>query len=170
MAEKYLEAGVIINKRGLAGELKVDSFCDSLEIFCSVPKFYLSPDGEKEMKVVSAKQYKGFAYIKLEGVSTVEEADSMRGKVLYALRDDIDISEGDIFIADLLGLPVYDSDSKVCYGKIEDVVNYGASDVYVIRNEGKEYLFPAVSEFIESIDLEKGVYITPIPGIFDDEE
>ena len=89
MAQKYLEAGVIINKRGLAGELKVDSFCDSLDVFCSITRFCLSDNGDKEMKVVSSKQYKGFVYVKLEGVETPEAADALRGKTLYALREDI---------------------------------------------------------------------------------
>ena len=38
--KEYLEAGKIINKRGLAGELKVESYCDSPDVFCGFDKIY----------------------------------------------------------------------------------------------------------------------------------
>ncbi len=45
MIKTYLEAGKIINKRGLAGELKIESYCDTPEAFCSFKHVYLAPDG-----------------------------------------------------------------------------------------------------------------------------
>ena len=39
--KEFLEAGKIINKRGLAGELKVESYCDSPDVFCTLNKISL---------------------------------------------------------------------------------------------------------------------------------
>ena len=36
--KEYLEAGKIINKRGLGGELKIESYCDTPEVFCDFEK------------------------------------------------------------------------------------------------------------------------------------
>ncbi len=168
--KQYLEACEIINVRGLKGEVKVDCFCDSLEVLCDIDTLYLGGDGKTPVKVLSAKPYKGYVYLMLDGVTTVEDANKLRGKILYADRNDIPVEEGAYFIEDLLGLDVIDADSGMVYGSISDVFNSGASDIYTVTKDGKSCYFPAVDEFIVETDLEKGVFVRPIPGIFDEAE
>ena len=168
--KQFLEACEIINVRGLKGELKVDSFCDSLEVLCSVNTLYFDENGTSSVKVVSAKPYKGYVYLMLESVTTVEQANMLRGKILYANREDIPVDDGSYFIEDLLGLNVIDADSGKVYGTISDIFNSGASDIYAIKKDEKLYYFPAVDEFIVETDLGRGVFIRPIPGMFDEAE
>lgn len=166
---KYLEIGMIVNKRGLKGEIKVEHYCNDTETAMSFEKVYLDSKGEKELKVLSAKEYKGYVYYLLEGIDTAEKADSVRGKLLYADRDDIPMEEGEVFISDIIGLPVIDATSGEVYGKLVSVDNYGASDVYTVKRPDKsETMMPANEEFIEEIDLDKGIFVNVIPGIFDD--
>lgn len=47
------------------------------------------------------------------------------------------------------------------------MINRGAQDIYVIDTPAGERMIPAVDEFIARIDLDSGVYITPIPGMLD---
>ena len=96
----------------------------------------------------------------------MEDADKLREKVLYLSRDDIELEEGEVFIADLIGLPVIDESSGEEYGRITDVINAGASDIYVIETPKGEAMMPAVEEFVKNIDLEKGVFVKPIEGMF----
>ena len=51
---------------------------------------------------------------------------------------------------------------------MKDVKNLGASDIYYIDgNDGKEYLFPAVDEFIVSTDTDnKIIRVKVIEGMF----
>ena len=97
---------------------------------------------------------------------SVEQAEKMRNTVLYLSRDDIELEEGEVFIADLIGLPVIDADTETVYGRISDVINTGASDIYVIKTENGEAMMPAVKEFVKDIDLDKGVLVKPIEGMF----
>lgn len=168
--KQFLEAGKIINKRGLAGELKIESYCDSPEAFCSFSRVFLDNKGNDERKVLSAKLYKDFAYLKIENVTTAEQADKLRGKIIYINRDDMEIDEDSVFIDDLIGLPVIDADTEEKYGVLTEVFNRGASDIYVVKNGNKEHLIPAVDEIVTEIDLEKGIFIRPIPGLIDDAE
>ena len=168
--KEYLEAGKIINKRGLGGELKVESYCDTPEVFCDFEKIYLDANGKDERKIQSVKLYKDWVYIKIDGVSTAEDADRLRNRLIYANRKDICIDEDSIFIDDILGLDVIDADNGTVYGKLEEVFNRGASDIYRVVNGSKEYLIPAVDEIVIEIDIEKGVFIRPIPGLIDDAE
>ncbi|MBR5307668.1 MAG: 16S rRNA processing protein RimM [Clostridia bacterium] len=168
--EKYLEIGRIINKRGIRGELKVEPYSNSEDDFFDYERVFLSKKGEDERKIESCKPYKGFVYLKISGVSTPEEADLLRGKYLYVDRDDIDLPEDEVFIADIIGLDVIDANTGRVYGKIKDVVNYGRYDTYVIKGADKEYMLPAVDDFLDRIELDKGVFVTPIEGLFDDAE
>ena len=168
--KEYLEAGKIINKRGLGGELKIESYCDTPEVFCDFEKIYLDANGKDERKIQSVKLYKDWVYIKIDGVSTAEDADRLRNRLIYANRNDICIDEDSIFIDDIIGLDVIDADNGTVYGKLEEVFNRGASDIYRVVNGSKEYLIPAVDEIVIEIDIEKGVFIRPIPGLIDDAE
>ena len=66
----------------------------------------------------------------------------------------------------LIGLTVYDVESGAVLGKLSDVVNYGASDLYEItKPDGTKALIPVVDEFVKSVDLEKGIAIAVIEGL-----
>lgn len=168
----YLEAGKIINKRGLAGELKIESYCDSPQAFCSFKRIFLTPNGSDMRAVLSAKLYGGYAYLKIEGVTSAEDADKLRGKSVYINREDMPLDKNSVFIDDILGLAVYDADTDVCYGTLAEVFNRGASDIYRVTrpNGAGEFLIPAVPEFVVRIDVDNGIYIRPIPGMIDDAE
>lgn len=168
--KEYLEAGKIINKRGLGGELKLESYCDSPQAFCSFSRIFLDSKGKDMRKVLSAKLYKEFVYLKIEGVNSAEEADKLRNRLVYINRNDMDIDEDSVFIDDILGLNVIDVDNGTVYGVLDEVFNRGASDIYRVINGDKEYLIPAVDEIVIEIDLDKGIFIRPIPGLIDDAE
>ena len=167
--KEYLEIGTVINKRGLKGEIKAEHYCDSAEDALALKEVFLDEDGKNRLSVITAKEYKGCIYYLFEGIDTPEKADSLRGKTLYAKREDISFGEDAVFISDMIGLPVKDAGTGRVYGTLENVENYGASDVYVIKMpDGSEALMPGSDAFVKEIDLEKGIFVTPIPGIFDD--
>lgn len=170
MIKEFLECGKIINKRGIAGELKVECYCDSTSSIDGAKYLYGDDEGKCVYDVVSIKNYKGFLYIKLEGIDSAELADSMRNKILYVSRKDVKKSADSVFIADLIGLDVIDVDNGTVYGKISDVSNYGASDIYTVKNNGNTYMMPCVKDIVIKIDVGSGVYVKPIPGLFDDAE
>lgn len=170
MKKTYLECGRIINKRGIGGELKVECYCDSPTAINGAKVLFTDADGKSSHKVKSIKNYKGFLYIMLDDVNSAEQADAMRGKSLFVNRDDIEVSSDRTFISDLIGLEVRDFESGVVYGKIKDVRNFGASDIYVIYDGKNEYMLPAVEGIVIEKNLDSHILIKPIPGIFDDAE
>ena len=168
-AEKYLECGKIINTHGVKGTVKAESWCDSPEVLAELERVYTEENGKaKKYKVMKASVFKQFVLLELEGVYGMDAALAMKNKILYANRDDIELEDGDFFIADLIGLPVIDADSGKEYGRMTDVINTGASDIYVIKTAKGEAMMPAVEEFVKEIDLEKGIFVKPIEGMFED--
>jgi 16S rRNA processing protein RimM len=69
---------------------------------------------------------------------------------------------------------VVDYQTGVVYGKIFNVIKTGSNDVYEIKNEnesGNVSLIPAIRSVVKTVDLEQNMMkITPIKGLFDDED
>lgn len=170
MKKEFLECGVVINKRGIKGELKLSCLCDSPESIMGIKTVYGKPDGSEEYKVSSVKEYKGFLYLKLKGVDSAEDADMMRGKTLYANRNDIIIDEDKVFIADILGQDVQDFVTGKIYGKLADVYKSAGRDIFVVKDGKNEYLVPSVPEIIIKALPGENILVKAIPGLFGDAE
>ena len=105
---------------------------------------------------------------KLEGVDTPEQAEKLRNKILYMHRDDLELDDDTYFIQDLIGIEVRDIETGVIYGKIVDVMQTGANDVYVIKGKDREYLVPAIADVVISTDIDKNeMTIKVLNGLFD---
>lgn len=168
--EQYLEIGKVVSTHGLRGELRVDPWCDSPQFLCQFKTLYLKK-GETKLSV-SSRPHKTIAIVKAKGIDTIEEAEKLRGRVLYINRSDARLAPGEYFIQDLMGLDVIDIDTSKSYGKITDVLKTGANDVYQVTDEKeKDYLIPVIDDVVKEIDINGGkVLIKPLKGIFDDED
>ena len=93
----------------------------------------------------------------------------MSRKTLYMNRDDAELPEDTWFIADLIGLEVRDADSGRVYGKIDEVMQNGPTDVYSIKTPaGKQQLFPAIPEVLLEVNVDGGyMVIRPLPNLFE---
>ncbi len=171
MKQPFLEIGQIVAPHGIAGELRVQYWCDSVDTLASLNTVYFDASGRKAVALLSARLQKNVAVLQLEGIGTRDEAEALRGQVLYAKREDIPLPKGSHFIADLVGLTVVDADSGCCYGKIAEVLQPGANDVYVLKDKtGAERLFPAAEEFVISLDWEsETMTVRPPEGLFDED-
>ncbi len=164
---KLLEIGKITSVFGLKGEFKVMPWCDTPELLCEFETLYWKSG--TPVTVESARVQKNMVIMKIEGANTPEEAQKLRNRILYMSRDDVELEEGSYFIADLIGLDVVDTATSERYGRLTDVTETGANDVYhVTTDEGKLLLVPAIEQVIDEVDIEGGVMkITPLDGLFD---
>ena len=168
MKKQYLECGKIINTHGVKGAVKLESWCDAPGVLASLKCIYMSQKGQYiSVKVLHASVFKQFVIMELEGVNDIDAAMLLRGTVVYADRKDFHLKEGDYFIADLLGLPVVDVNTEQVYGTLKEVINRGASDIYVVDTPAGERMMPVVDEFVKNVDPEKGIFVSPIEGMFD---
>ena len=93
----------------------------------------------------------------------------MKNTVLYLSREDIPLKKGAVLLADIIGLPVKDLETGSVLGKVKDITDAPRSRIYVVETpNGKEVLLPDVKEFIKEINTEEGVFVTLIPGFFDE--
>lgn len=168
--KRYLEIGKIVSVHGLKGDVKVEPWCNEPEFICEFDKLY-SKDGKKEYEIERCRIQKNMAIMKIKGIESVEGGQALRNKVLFMDRNDVKLEEGYYFFQDLIGLETIDADNQKVYGKIEDVLQTGANDVYHIKSEdGKSYYIPAIPDVIDKVDLNDGkMYIRPLEGLFDED-
>ena len=153
MEKKYLEAGEIVNTHGIKGEVKIVSWCDTPEFLCAFKVFYID---EKPVKVESARPHKNNVIAKLADIHDIDAAMALKNKIVYIDRSKVKLPEGRHFIADLIGLDILDTDSGNLLGKITDVLTLPSNEVYIVKGEGKEYMIPAVDEFIIETNVKDG--------------
>ena len=170
MKNEYLEGGRICTAHGVKGQLKVEHLCDSPKVLSSAKQVYLkNKDGSFEKRSVTSSGIMGqFVLLGLEGISSREEAIAYRGKYIYLHRSDVPLKDGEMFIADMIGLPVIHAESGESLGEISDVSDVAGRRIYTVKYSGREVLIPDVKEFIKEIDEEMGMKVLPIPGLFDE--
>lgn len=169
MKKRYIETGEIVGTHGIKGEVRVQPWCDSPEFLTQFKTLYLDTKGSK-IKINSSRAHKNIVLMKIKDVDTIEQAEALRGKVLYLDRNDAKLPEGSYFQCDLFGCDVFDADTQEHLGVITDVSQTGANDVWHIKREGKEYLIPSIPDVVINVDIDAGkVIIRPLKGIFDDE-
>ncbi|MCL2099044.1 MAG: ribosome maturation factor RimM [Oscillospiraceae bacterium] len=170
--DNYIEAGKITAPHSFKGDVKIYSWCDSIGFLMQFKILYLDR-GKKPLEVIRMRKYKNNMIVaSFSGVENEAGALSLKNEIVYINKNDIRLEEGVFFIADLIGLPVFDFNSGEKYGVLADVFSNGANDVYVIdrgvSENGKpcEAMIPNVPEFIKKVSLEEGVFISPIEGMF----
>ena len=170
MLKKYLEIGKIVGTHGIRGEMRVECWANSPDFLKKFKKLWL--DEGKTSLDVTCRPHKNIALMTAKGVSSIEEADKLRGKVLYIDRDDVKLEEGEHFVQDIIGLSVTDADNDTVYGTVKDVLKTGSNDVYEMKApDGKLYYIPVIPDILDRFDFEGGaVYIHPMKGLFDDED
>lgn len=159
----YIEAGEIVTTHGVRGEVKVLSWLDSPEMLCEFDRCRISG---REYVMDSVRVQKTCNLVKLQGVDTMEDAQKLRGKTMELYREDI--SDELIFASELVDVEVYADGARI--GKIKEVLDYPGNSVYVVQGE-REYLIPAVKEFILSTDLERNqMQVKLLKGMASDED
>ncbi len=170
MKKEYLECGRICAPHGVRGIIKVESWCDSPKVLSAQKRVYLAERGGKykELAVTSASASDRFVLFGIDGITSREDAQGYKNKILYLHRSQIPVPKGAVLIADMIGLSVIDFNSGRVYGILTEVEDGPQGKLYTVRTEDeKDVLLPAVPEFVKEIDTERGVFITPIPGFFD---
>lgn len=166
MLQKYLEVGKITNTHGLMGEVRVQPWADSPEFLCKFKKLYLDAEGAWGINVEHARPHKNMAILKLENITDIPSALSLKNAVLYIDRNDANLPKGSFFIADLMGIEVRDAATGEVLGKIADIRELPASNVYVVQGGQREILIPAVDAFIAETNVDEGyIRVNMIEGL-----
>ena len=148
--EEILQVGIITTTHGVKGEVKVFPTTDDANRFKKLREVILDTGKEKiSLEIEGVKFFKQMVILKFKGIDTLDDVAKYRQAGLYVTRDNaVKLGRDEYFIADLIGVEVYDESDQII-GSLEDVMETGANDVYVIRmTDGRELLLPAIKQWM----------------------
>ena len=155
--QEYLLIGEITKPQGVQGELKVRPItCDPWRF--EELDFAFVKDGEnyKKVSISVRKVNEDAVFLRMEGVLTRNDAETMRGTQLFIDRANaVELDEDSTFICDLMGLKGVLTDGGEI-GRIIDVMQPGGNDVYVFKGKRGEVLVPALKSVVVKVDLAAG--------------
>ena len=140
---------------GIRGEVKVFPTTDDPRRFEELSSILLDTGKELcELEIQRVKYFKQFVILKFRDVDDINEIEPYKGKSLYVTRDmAVPLEENEYYIADLIGMDVFLEDGSL-FGRIKDVLETGANDVYIVQTQEKEVLIPAIKDCILQVDVE----------------
>ena len=168
--EQRFQVGVITSTHGVRGEVQVFPTTDDPARFKKLKQVILDTGKEDmELEITGVKFFKNMVILKFKGIDDMDTANKYRQKSLYVTRENaVKLEKNEYFIADLIGLAV-SSEEGEDLGFINDVLQTGANDVYVIKKTGEEdLLLPAIKDCVKEVDIEGGKMVVHVlPGLRD---
>lgn len=154
--EQFFQVGVISSTHGVHGEVKVYPTTDDPKRFLKLKEVLLdTPKGYMPLKVEKVRFFKQMVIVKFGGYDTIESIQMYRQKGLFVPREQaVPLAEDEYYVADLLGMDVYLEDGEL-FGKVKDVMQSAANDVYIIRSLAHgEVLLPAIADCVKEVSVE----------------
>ncbi|MPM41060.1 Ribosome maturation factor RimM [bioreactor metagenome] len=155
MKNKYLRVGQIVRAHGVRGDVKVLPLTDDPARYRKLKTAYLERGGDYVPVALDDVRLQPDAVIlHVSGYDTPEKAEQLKSAYLCVDRENaVALDEYTYFVADLIGCETFDTAGKA-YGKITDVLETGANDVYEIEH-GK-LLVPALKRVLAQVDIANG--------------
>lgn len=168
MSEERICVGVISGAYGVKGEARIKSFCAEPTAIGDYDPLW-SEDGKRQFHLTLERPIKNGFAARLQGVTTKEEVDALKGVNLYVDRSALpNLPDDEYYHTDLVGLTVLDTGGEVL-GKVISVQNHGASDVLEVSGPGLSTpaLLPFTMAAVPTVDLAAGRIIADPPeGVF----
>lgn len=156
---EWITIGVIGGAHGIQGEIKVVPMTDDPQRFHLLDQIYLeySANNLQRYAVQRVRFQKKTVLLKLDGLDDRSSAEQLRGLELKIPREScLELPDDQYYVFQMIGLAVYSTEGQ-WLGKLSDVMEMPANDVYIVRNGEQEILIPAIKDVIKKIDLENGV-------------
>ena len=151
-----LVIGKIINTRGIKGEIKIENYSSFIKERYKVGnEVYLSNDEKNfiSKKIEHYSYNKGFVYLSLEGITSINEANKYRDWYLYCLDNDLKESKDVYHFLTLKGMKVRFNNEVI--GTVIDIENNTKQDLLRIDTGEKTFLVPFLNEFIKEVNKEE---------------
>ncbi|MBO6163777.1 MAG: ribosome maturation factor RimM [Lachnospiraceae bacterium] len=155
--ETHFQVGIYTNTHGIRGEIKVFPTTDDPKRFKKLKKVTLrAPKEERVLEIESVRFAKQMVLLKFKGIDNINDIEPLKGAGLFVPREEaIPLKKNEYFIADLIGLMVYTDEGEEL-GRLSEVIQTGANDVYAVQTAQGELLLPAIADCVQEVDVEAG--------------
>lgn len=156
---KFYTVGKLVNTQGLRGEMRVVSTTDFPDVrFKKGNKLHLfhpSLSAPMVIEIASYREHKDFIILTFKGYTSINDVEKYKGGELKVPETELlELEEDEFYIHQLIGCEVI-TDTGEVLGKITEVLQPGANDVWVVKgNGGKEIMLPYIDDCIKEVDVQ----------------
>lgn len=160
--DKEIVIGKIVAPHGVRGDIRIMPLTDRPEQFLNL-SYLLLEDG-RQLTVKAARFHKRMVLVSTKEITTMNDAELLRDKKILIRAEDLPpLEEGRFYVADLIGLPVFDEEGKQL-GTFKDSITTGSNDVYIVAVPGdKDLLIPALKIYVREINLQEKRIVVKLP-------
>lgn len=160
--DKEIVIGKIVAPHGVRGDIRIMPLTDRPEQFLNL-SYLLLEDG-RQLTVKVARFHKRMVLVSTKEITTMNDAELLRDKKILIRAEDLPpLEEGRFYVADLIGLPVFDEEGKQL-GTFKDSITTGSNDVYIVAVPGdKDLLIPALKIYVREINLQEKRIVVKLP-------
>ncbi|MDR2903531.1 MAG: ribosome maturation factor RimM [Clostridiales bacterium] len=151
----FFEVGKIVNTQGIKGEVRVFPMTDDLTRFELLDEVYVSIRNEMQKRTIETVRYhKQFVLIKFKGIDSMTEAERYKNAMLKIPPEwALPLDEGEYYMRDLIGMAVSTVEGENL-GILDDIIQTGANDVYIVKADGKkDLLIPAIKQCVVAVNV-----------------
>ncbi len=161
----YFKIGYISKTHGLRGEVTAifeeEIERDAISVLFTDLRGSLVPYSIEKISGTDEK-----AFIKLEGIQTVEQARELKGCSIYTIKTVRQkLSRGDFYDDEVAGYSVNDNHLGLL-GKVKEIQRLGINRLLLISGIAKEILIPVNAPFIKKINKAKKLIEVELPEGF----
>lgn len=155
-SDAYLAVARIVAPHGIRGEVRSEVITDFPDRLKRTERLFRGED-HVPTALERVRIDKHGAILKLAGVESRDDAERLRGQMLYvAEAEAVRLPSDSYFWHQVIGLSVR-SDVGEELGRVADIIQTGSNDVYVVRSDAGEILLPAISDVVREIDVAGGI-------------
>ncbi|HYR05664.1 MAG TPA: ribosome maturation factor RimM [Gallionella sp.] len=160
---KFDEAGsmVIMGRiaaaHGIRGWIKIQTFTEYVDSLLDYRTWWIGHEQGpwREVEVQECEVHGKTLVAQLPNCPDRNAAEKLKGLLIAVPRDSLpEQDEGEYYWSDLIGLAVV-NEAGVSLGTVANLLETGANEVLVVRNDGGETLIPFVASAIKQVDLKK---------------
>ena len=168
---QFLLLARILRPHGVRGDFVVQIITDFPERMNDLDVVHVGADPSDprrltEQHVTWARRHRADQWLlHLEGIEGRDQADHFRSQyICVSLADAVPLEDDEVYLFQVIGLDVRTVEGEDL-GKVVDIIETGANDVYVIRGEAYgEILIPAIDRVIRSIDVDASLMTVELPA------
>jgi 16S rRNA processing protein RimM len=176
MNEELIIIGKVVRTHGLKGAFRVALLTDIPNRFRGLERVILeSPlglrkqctlTGVREEKSVSGDQ----VVVECMEIGSIEEAEPfVQGWVKIPRSQAASLPQNQYYHFDLIGSAVFLEDGRYL-GILEEIFKTGSNDVFVVRQDQREHLIPAIKSVVKEVNTqEKRVILRRVEGLIEDD-
>ncbi len=163
---RYLAIGRVLRPHGVRGELRVELLTEHPEHLSTLKTLYVGASFDPH-QLLGVRMHGDLALVLLKGYGNRNDADTLRGELLYvAMEDAVPLADDEVYEYQLNGLEVVTEDGERLGEVAETFSAPDANDVVVVHGPLGEVLIPVIEDVILDLDLEAGrVVVHLLPGL-----